>query len=121
VPIPRPAPGAAKWWAVATIGILLGSAMAVWWGLASTVGRPSWTVMGYHVIDDRRVEVTYVVSRPAGQDVTCMLHALDKRFATVGLVEVQVPASGTSSVKRTTTIRTTQRAVTGVVKSCTTG
>lgn len=121
VPIPRPAPGAAKWWAVATIGILLGSAMAVWWGLASTVGRPSWTVMGYHVIDDRSVDVTYLVSRPAGQDVTCTLRALDKGFATVGLIEVHVPGSDTSSVSRTTRIRTTTRAVTGEVKSCTTG
>jgi hypothetical protein len=101
--------------------MLLGSAMAVWWGLASTVGRPNWTLMGYHVIDDRSVDVTYVVSRPTGHDVTCTIKALDKGFATVGLIEVQVPASGTSSVKRTTTIRTTQRAVTGVVKSCTTG
>jgi hypothetical protein len=121
VPIPRPAPGAAKWWAVATIGILLGSAMAVWWGLAATVGKPSWTLMGYHVIDDRSVDVTYLVSRPAGQDVTCTIQALDDKFATVGLIEVQVPASGTSSLRRTTRVRTTTRAVTGVVKSCTTG
>jgi hypothetical protein len=101
--------------------MLLGSAMAVWWGLASTVGRPSWTLMGYHVIDDRSVDVTYVVSRPTGHDVTCTIKALDKGFATVGLIEVQVPASDTSSVRRTTRVRTTTRAVTGVVRSCTMG
>jgi len=121
VPVPRPAPGAATWWVVATIGILLGSAMAIWWGLASTVGKPTWTVMGYHVVDDRSVDVTYLVSRQPGQDVTCTLHALDTRFATVGLIEVQVPASDTSSVRRTTRVRTTTRAVTGVVQSCRTG
>ena len=64
MPIPRPAPGSAKRWVVATTGILLGSAMAVWWGLASTVGKPSWTLMSYHVVDDRNVDVTYLVSRP---------------------------------------------------------
>jgi hypothetical protein len=121
MPLPRPAPGAARWWAVAAIGILLGSAMAIWWGLASTVGRPSWTVMGYHVIDDRSVDVTYIVSRPAGQHVTCTIRALDDRFATVGLVEERVPASDTSSVRRTTRVRTTTRAVTGLVKSCRAG
>jgi hypothetical protein len=121
VPIPRPAPGAAKWWAIATIGILLGSAMAVWWGLASTIGKPSWTVMGYQVVDDRTVDVTYLVSRPTGHDVTCTIRALDKGFATVGLIEVHVPGSDQSSVKRTTRVRTTSRAVTGVVKSCTMG
>ena len=121
MPIPRPAPGTAKWWVVATIGILLGSAMAIWWGLASTVGKPSWTLMSYHVVDDRTVDVTYIVSRPTGRDVTCMISAMDKTFATVGMIEVNVPGSDTSSVKRTTRVRTTTRAVTGVVKSCTIG
>jgi hypothetical protein len=121
VPIPRPAPGTAKWWVVATIGILLGCTMAVWWGLASTVGKPSWTVLGYHVIDDRAVDVTYLVSRPTGRDVTCVIRAMNRSFGTVGLVEVHVPGSDTSSVKRTTRVRTTTRAVTGVVKSCAIG
>jgi hypothetical protein len=120
--IPRPAPGKGRGWALATIGILIGCAMAVWWGLASTVGHPTWTLESYHVIDDRNVDVTYLVSRPAGRDVTCVVRALDRAFATVGLVEVQVPASegsDGSSVRRTTRVRTTNRAVTGVVRSCT--
>jgi hypothetical protein len=121
VPIPRPAPGAAKWWAVATIGILLGSALAVWWGLASTVGKPSWTVMTYRVIDDRTVDVTYLISGPAGRPVTCVVTAMDRGFATVGLVEVHIPGSDASTVERTTRVRTTARAVTGVVKSCAAG
>jgi Domain of unknown function (DUF4307) len=118
VPIPRPAPGDAQWWVVATVGILLSCAIAVWWGLASTIGKPSWTVMSYHVVDDRTVDVTYLVSRPTGREVTCMISALDSSFATVGLIEVRVAASGESSVKQTTRVRTTTRAVTGVVQSC---
>jgi len=121
VPIPRPPAGAAKWWALATVGIALGCAMAVWFGLSSTVGKPSWTVRGYHVVDDRNVDVTYLVSRPVGQDVTCVIRAMDKSFGTVGLIEVHVPGSDTSSVQRTTRVRTTTRAVTGVVKSCSIG
>jgi hypothetical protein len=121
VPIPRPAPGSAKWWVVAGIGILLGCAMAVWFGLASSLGQPSWTVQGYHVVDDRTVDVTYLVSRPIGRDVTCVIRAMDRSFGTVGLVEVHVPGSDESSVRRTTRVRTTTRAVTGVVKSCSIG
>jgi hypothetical protein len=67
------------------------------------------------------LDVTYIVSRPTGRDVTCMISAMDKTFATVGMIEVNVPGSDTSSVKRTTRVRTTTRAVTGVVKSCTIG
>ena len=118
---PPPRPGHAKWWVVGTIGILLGCALAVWFGLASTVGKPSWTDLGYHVIDDRTVDVTYLVSRPIGRDVTCAIRAMDQGFGTVGLVEVHIPGSDTSSVKRTTRVRTTTRAVTGVVRSCSVG
>jgi len=106
---------------VATAGILLGCAMAVWFGLASTVGQPGWTDLGYRVIDDRTVDVTYLVSRPIGRDVTCVIQALDRGFGTAGLVEVHVAGSGTSSVKRTTRVRTTTRAVTGEVTSCSNG
>jgi hypothetical protein len=105
---------------MATAGILLGCALAVWWGLASTVGQPTWTVLSYHVIDDRSVDVTYLVSRPNRREVSCVISAMDRSFATVGLVEVRVPSSDATSVKRTTRVRTTTRAVTGVVKSCAT-
>ena len=120
MPFPRPAqPSDRKWWVVATIGILLGSVVAIWWGLASTVGTPTWTVLGYRVIDSQAVDVTYLVSRPSGRDVTCVIRAMDQSFATVGLVEVDIPGSDTPSVKQTTRVRTTTRAVTGVIKSCT--
>jgi hypothetical protein len=95
--------------------------MAVWLGLASTVGKPSAENLGYRVIDDSTVDVTYRVRRPIGRDVTCAIRAMDKGFGTVGLVEVHIPGSDTSSVQRTTRVRTTTRAVTGVVKSCTVG
>lgn len=121
MPIPRPAPGDAKWWVTATIGILLGCTLALWWGLASTLGKPSWTVMSYRVVDDRTVDLTYLVSRPTSRDVTCELEALDASFATVGLIEVHVPGSDTTSVRRTTRIRTTARAVTGDITTCAIG
>ncbi len=78
VPIPRPAPGHARAWVLGAIGILLGCAFAIWFGLASTLGKPSWTNLGYHVIDDRTVDVTYLVSRPIGRDVTCVIRAMDQ-------------------------------------------
>jgi hypothetical protein len=121
VPIPRPAPGTGKWWVVGTIGIALGCAMAVWFGLASTVGRPGWQDLGYRVIDDRAVDVTYLVSRPVGRDVTCLIRAMDQGFGTVGQLEVHIPGSDDSSVQLTTRVRTTTRAVTGVVRSCSVG
>jgi hypothetical protein len=103
---------------VATAGIALGCAMAVWWGLASTLGEPTWTVMSYHVVDDQAVDVTYLVSRPTDRTVTCVIGALDSSFATVGQIDVHIAASGDPSARLTTRVRTTTRAVTGLVQSC---
>lgn len=121
MPIPRPAPGKALLWALSTIGILLGCAVAIWFGLASTIGKATAQDLGYRVIDDRTVDVTYRVSRPIGRGVTCVVRALDRSFGTVGQVEVHIPGSDTGSILQTTRVRTTTRAVTGVVKSCTVG
>jgi hypothetical protein len=119
VPMPRPTRGNGRWWVVSLIGILLGCAVAIWFGIAGTVGRPSWTDLGYRVIDDRNVDVTYVISRPTGRDVTCVIGALDRGFGTVGLAEVHISGSDKEPARRTTRVRTTTRAVTGVVRSCT--
>ncbi|MGZ4635590.1 DUF4307 domain-containing protein [Oryzihumus sp.] len=118
MPLPRPAPGTTRWWVIGTIWCAVGIAIAVWLGLASTVGQVSWTDIGYHVVDDSRVDVSYDVHRPTGKAVTCQVQALDSHFGTVGSVAVHIPAPGPDSVHRETTVRTTSRAVTGVVQTC---
>jgi hypothetical protein len=118
MPLPRPAPGTGKWWAIGLLGCAIGVALAVWFGLAATVGQVSWTDTGYEVIDDRTVEVRFEVHRQPGQAVTCTVRALDRGFGTVGTVEVSVPPSQRPSVSQAVLVRTTTRAVTGVVKTC---
>lgn len=117
MPLPRPAPGTGKWWAVGILGGGLGVVAAVWLGLSMSLGKVTWTDTGYRVVDDRTVEVEFDVHRPGGQAVTCLVRALDQGFGTVGTLEVALPA-GPESVHRKVAVRTTTRAVTGVVKSC---
>jgi uncharacterized protein (DUF58 family) len=116
--LPRPTPGTGKWWVVGILGCTVGIVLAVWFGLAATVGRVSWTDTGYRVIDDRTVEVRFDVHRQPGQAVTCTVRALDRRFGTVGTLEVPLPPSPQTSVSQTVVVRTTTRAVTGVVREC---
>jgi len=118
MPFPRPAPGTAKWWVVGIVGCSIGVALAVWVGLASTLGKVTWVVTGYRVVDDRSVLVQFDVHRPAGQAVTCTVNALDQGFATVGTLEVAVPAGAGRAVHQQVTVRTASRAVTGVVVTC---
>jgi hypothetical protein len=118
VPLPRPAPGTAKWWVVAVVGCLIGTGLSIWWGLASTIGQVTWTDLGYAHVTDRSIAVAYDVHRPTDRDVSCVVRALDNRHGTVGAVTVTIPAGGEPSVHRVTTVKTTTRAVTGQVKSC---
>ena len=116
--LPHPAPGTTKWWVVGTIGIAAGIALAVWFGLSATLGQPSWQTVGYKVVDDQSVRVTFEVSRPGGKALTCTVEALARDFGVVGTAQVSVPASSDETSTQTASLRTTSRAVTGQVRTC---
>ena len=116
--LPRPAPGQLKWWVIGTVGILAGVALVVWLGLSATLGQPSWQTLGYKVVSDQQVRVDFQVYRPGGTALTCTVEALSRDFAPVGTSTVQVPASADETTDESVTLRTTSRAVTGQVKTC---
>lgn len=118
MPLPRPTPGTGRWWVVGIVGCTLGSALAIWLGLANSVGQVTFTDTGFKVVDDRSVRVEFDVHRSPGQAVTCRVRALDQAFGVVGVVTVDVPPTQERSIHQETVVRTTSRAVTGVVESC---
>lgn len=117
MPLPRPAPGTLKWWIVGTVGVAMMLGAVIWYGLATQVGAVTPQVIGYDVRGDADVVVTYHVNRPGGSALRCVITALDARHGRVGAAQDEIPA-GDGWVRRTVTVRTTQRAVTGVVDSC---
>jgi Domain of unknown function (DUF4307) len=119
MPLPRPAPGTARWWVVGTLGCLLAVGVIVWWGIVSTTGSVRPEVTGYLVESDSSVVVDYDLHRPQGVAVVCRVSALDASKSRVGTVEDDVPADGPTSVHREVRVRTSVRAVTGVVDACT--
>jgi hypothetical protein len=116
--LPRPAPGQLKWWVVGAVGILAGVALAIWFGLAATLGQPSWQTLGYKVVSDQQVRVDFEVYRPGGTALTCTVEALARDFSPVGTSNVRVPASADETTNESVTLRTTSRAVTGQVRTC---
>ena len=116
--LPRPAPGQLKWWVVGTVGILAGVALAIWFGLSATLGQPSWQTLGYKVVSDQQVRVDFEVYRPGGTALTCTVEALARDFSPVGTSTVTVPASTDETTRTSATLRTTSRAVTGQVRTC---
>ena len=53
MPLPRPAPGTGRWWVVGIVGCTIGVGLAVWLGLANSLGAITFTNTGYKVLDDR--------------------------------------------------------------------
>jgi ABC-type glycerol-3-phosphate transport system substrate-binding protein len=91
---------------------------AAWFGLRSTPPIQGHDV-AFRVLGDDAVEVTFDVSRtdPA-RPATCRVEALNASHAQVGVVTVDVPGSEHARVRLTTTVRTSERAVTGTVTAC---
>ncbi len=119
MPLPRPVPGTTRWWVVGILGCLAAVGVIVWWGIVTTVGSVRPEVTAYRVESDTSIVVEYDLHRPAGIAVVCRITALDAGRNRVGTVDDDVPAQGPTSVHRVVSLRTSVRAVTGVVDSCT--
>ena len=106
-------------WAVA--GGVVGLVVAVllgWWTLRNEGQRITATTIGYRVESNTTVTVSFDVSRPPGLAVTCTVRALDGHFTVVGSADIVVPPEGERVVHLEKAVRTTSRAVTGVVQDC---
>lgn len=105
-------------WILATVGIAALSALAIWWGLASVVGKPNWEPRSFKVVSDQETLIKFAVSRPAGMTVRCEVQALDEHHAVVGRTDVVLGPELGEYVEETAAIRTTARAVTAKPYQC---
>jgi len=74
--------------------------------------------IAYEVIDEFSTNVTFEVSRNPGQVVSCDVTVLNQSFAIVGFLTVDVAASNSRSTVISSTIRTTELGVSGLVETC---
>jgi hypothetical protein len=105
---------------VAGLAVLVLAALA-WFAWAALSGRQSatGTDVGFLVVDDGTVRVTFDVTKPQDATASCTIEALDTGFSVVGTVAVRVGPADQGVVRRTATVRTTNRATAGRVVSCT--
>ncbi|HEY8306424.1 MAG TPA: DUF4307 domain-containing protein [Lapillicoccus sp.] len=102
-------------------GAVVGAVFAVligWWTLRNEGQRITATTIGYKIESDTSVLVSFDVSRPPGLAVTCSVRAMDGHFTVVGTADIAVPPEGEQVVHLQKAVRTTSRAVTGVVQDC---
>jgi hypothetical protein len=74
--------------------------------------------IAYEVIDEYSTSVTFEVSRTPGQVVSCDVTVLNQSFAIVGFLTVDIAASNSRSTVISSTIRTTELGVSGLVDGC---
>ena len=117
-PAARPGPPSRAWGiSGAIVAVLIGVAV-IWWYSRDAGERISATTIGYQVVDDRSVVVTFDVTRPLQQPVTCTITAQDEHFATVGSAQVVIPTGTARTTHHVATVRTAALAVTGNVTDC---
>jgi uncharacterized protein DUF4307 len=82
-----------------------------------------WDDIGFHVRSDAEIDVTFDVgfTGSSGSDrpsAVCTVQALNALRTEVGLQDVRVQAGPGGRIRTTLTLQTSERAATGLVKSC---
>jgi hypothetical protein len=122
---PEPSPAATvdarrrrAWTVTSAVVVVVAAVLIGWWTLRNESQRITATTISYKIESDTSVLVGFDVSRPPGLAVTCTVRALDGHFTVVGTADIVVPPEGEQVVHLQKAVRTTSRAVTGVVQDC---
>ena len=110
-----------RWWIIGGVLITLFTAAIVALGVYLQSGQIRHEVRTYEIVDDQSATVSFEIYRPAHTAVVCRVQAVALNFATVGTLDVAIPADandGARTVREDVTIRTTTRANTATVTKC---
>ncbi len=104
------------WWAVAAVGMGLGVAWAAWIALQPQAANTD--VYAYDVVSDSEIVLTLEIVRDEPAALTCSVYAQAEDHSIVGEKTVDIPSSDQRIVRPEVSLTTTERAVTGVIRSC---
>lgn len=106
------------WWIV--VGAVAAIAIGVlgWMTVLGQQYSVSADDLGFQVVDENAVDVSFQVVTQPGVPVTCVLEALDEEFGVVGFRVLAYEASDEHQQVFTEEIRTVGLATTGFVKGC---
>ncbi len=107
-----------RWLLPVVAGIALVTAL-VWVLWVATADKPFQVrVYSYQVVNDHQTIVRLDVQRPKPVELECTVYAQAEDHSIVGERSVTVPASNQTSLRKSITVKTERRAVTGVLKAC---
>ena len=109
--------GLTGWIVCGTLALVFAAGWGILYShMGQTPGISSQTYT-WNVQSDRRVEVSYMIAKPKGDEVRCTLQAYDTDFATVGQREVVAPR-GVATYNRMDALDTVRKATGAQVKEC---
>jgi hypothetical protein len=104
--------------ALAAVALAGALGWVIWAGLGQASADVRWSDVGFVIVGDTAVQVTYDVGKDPGDTAVCSLRALDRHKTAVGIAEVTIGPSEQRVTRRTDTVRTSAQAVTGIVREC---
>lgn len=100
---------------IAGVALLIG---AVWLGIRAMDTSVNSDDLGYHVVDEHRVDVTFQATSPRNKPLYCTVKALDEEFGIVGWKTFEYPASPEHARAFSVSVPTVALATTGLVENC---
>ncbi|AZH77979.1 transcriptional regulator [Microbacterium sp. Y-01] len=113
----RTGPRRLPWIIAGAVALLLVGAFS-WMTVAQSMGSVDADDLGFELVDEHSVNVSFQVTGVQGKDVVCAVEALDEEFGVVGWKIVEIPAGDSHSQARSVTVPTVAEATTGLVNTC---
>ena len=104
--------------AVAASFVVVFAAWVVFAAFDGSGSKLESTDVGYTQTSDRSLDVQYTISVAPGTPVSCAVQAQSEKFAIVGWKIVHLPAATQHSTTYTTSLVTSEPAVTGLIYEC---
>ncbi|PKQ36449.1 MAG: DUF4307 domain-containing protein [Actinobacteria bacterium HGW-Actinobacteria-11] len=89
-----------------------------WMTVSQSIASVDADDLGFTLVNEYSVDVSFQVTGVQGKDVVCALEALDEEFGVVGWKIVEIAAGDSHSQAVSVTIPTVAQATTGLVNTC---
>jgi len=91
----------------------------LWWaGLAQPTAQFEARDVGWDVVDERTISVSYELTVEPGTAMSCAVQALNAQYGIVGWVITDIPPSTERTRVFSQEVRTSETAVTGLLYRC---
>lgn len=105
-------------WSLGVFFVVVFTAWVIWGGLLVPSAQLESKDIAHSIIDDSQVEVTYQLTIDPGTESYCAIQAQDDQHSVIGWKIVEIPASDVRTRQFTDTVRTVDKAATGLIYRC---